>query len=99
IASTENHWDEAERFYRRALELDPCYEEAHNNLAAVISGTDPDAAVKHLRRAIEIDPEYVDAHENLGVILSEQGDSSGAEYHLERAHTLRIRTGEDLRDA
>jgi protein O-GlcNAc transferase len=75
-----------------AISLDPCYEEAHYNLACgyKLEGK-RDAAEPHLRRAIELDPSYVRAHAELGCLLGQQGDLVGSEKHLRTSIALDAR--------
>lgn len=52
MAFEDGDYDEAERLYRKALELDPLSSVAHNNLAAVMKKRgDISAMVMHLKRA------------------------------------------------
>jgi tetratricopeptide (TPR) repeat protein len=67
--------DEAEECLRKALKVDPDYDEAHYNLGYIYSGKGKFAlAEKHLKRAIEIDPKYVLAYRELGSLLLRQKD-------------------------
>ena len=66
--------DEAEAHYRRAIEIDPNYAEAHNNLGLLLDDRGRRAeAAEQFRKALEINPQYVQAHNNLGVLLMNQG--------------------------
>ena len=63
--------DEAEECLRKALKVDPDYDEAHYNLGYIYRWKGKFAlAEKHLRRAIEIDPKYALACAELGQLLS-----------------------------
>ena len=63
--------DEAKECLRKALKVDPDYEEAHYNLGYSYRKKGKFAlAEKHLRRAIEIDPKYALAYAELGQLLS-----------------------------
>ena len=63
--------DEAEECLRKALKVDPDYEEAHYNLGYIYRAKGKFAlAEKHLRRAIEIDPKYGIAYAELGQLLA-----------------------------
>ena len=65
--------DEAEECLRKALEVDPDYDEAHYNLGYNYKKEGKFAlAEKHLRRAIEIDPKYALAYAELGELLAGQ---------------------------
>jgi tetratricopeptide (TPR) repeat protein len=65
--------DEAEKEYRRALEIDPTYADAHNNLGYLLErqGRLAEAATEY-RKAIEAKPDSRQAHFNLGRILVNQ---------------------------
>ncbi len=65
--------------YRRAIEIDPRYAVAHNNLGLALHDSgDVEAAIAAYRTALEIDPRYALAHANLGNALRESGDLEGA---------------------
>ncbi|HEU4507716.1 MAG TPA: tetratricopeptide repeat protein [Pyrinomonadaceae bacterium] len=65
--------DEAEECLRKALKVDPDYDEAHYNLGYIYRAKGKLAlAEKHLRRAIEIDPNYGLAYAELGQLLMGQ---------------------------
>lgn len=66
--------EEAEECLRKALKVDPNYEEAHYNLGYIyrLNGK-AKLAEKHLRRAIEIDRKYTLAYAELGQLLSGSG--------------------------
>jgi tetratricopeptide (TPR) repeat protein len=79
---------EARIDFRKALEIDPRYEEAYYNLGATFSLEAPVEAVPLLRKAIEIDPRYAVAHCELGWALRLLGEHQGAASHLRRALEL-----------
>ena len=64
-------WSGAEREYRRALELNPNYSDAHHGYAlllmAVGRGED---AIAEIRRAEELDPVLIALRKNVGVVYS-----------------------------
>jgi tetratricopeptide (TPR) repeat protein len=65
--------DEAEECLRKALKVDPDYDEAHYNLGCIYRGRGKFVlAEKHLRRAIESDPNYALAYAELGQLLTGQ---------------------------
>lgn len=58
--------DEALRAYRRALDIDPNYQFALNNLGALLDEMGrPDAAHPHLVRLVQLFPDYFEGHLNL----------------------------------
>jgi Tfp pilus assembly protein PilF len=75
--------DEAIVEYRKAIELDPKYAGAHNNLGVALMGQGKlDEAIAEYRKAIELDSKYAGAHNNLGIALIRHGklDQAIAEY-------------------
>jgi serine/threonine-protein kinase len=76
--------------YRKAIELQPDYVQAHINLGATLGAKgDLDGAVAAFRRAIELQPDLVEAHINLGKALAGKGDLDGAGAAYRRAIALR----------
>jgi tetratricopeptide (TPR) repeat protein len=75
--------------YRRAIELQPDYAEAHNNLGNVFRACgDGDAAVAAYRRALESSPARAEIHNNLGIVLADQGRHAEAEDAYRQALAL-----------
>jgi len=78
--------DEAIRHYRRAIQINPNYKEAHFNLALELSKMGrQDEAISHWRRALLIEPNFVEAHYMLGITLAETGRADEALSHYRRA--------------
>jgi Flp pilus assembly protein TadD len=78
--------DEAEVAYRKALELDPQYVFAWNNLGIALSGQNRYAeAEAAYRKALELDPQFASAWYNLGVVLSRQNRYAEAEAACRKA--------------
>ena len=61
----------------QALELNPNYPEAHNNLGAALEQGDLTAAIAY-NTALQLKLNYPDAHNNLGNALKEMGDLTAA---------------------
>lgn len=62
--------DEAITSYRQALEIDPAYYLAHNNLAnALAARGNVTEASAHYRRALQIKPDYAPAQRSLDALL------------------------------
>jgi tetratricopeptide (TPR) repeat protein/DNA-binding NarL/FixJ family response regulator len=79
----------AERFFRRAIVLDPDSLEASRGLAAVLNQLgDGAAAVRWAQRALAREPRDPDAHVVLGDALSILGDKVGAEREWREANRL-----------
>ena len=68
-------WDkrktgEAISHYKMAIELNPNYVTAYNDLGNALSAERKiEEAISHYKMAIEIKPDYADAHYNLGTVL------------------------------
>jgi len=77
---------EAIAAYRRALELDPDFADAHCNLGTVLynQGRRPEARAC-FERALALAPEHLEAHFNLANVLEEQNRNEGALRHYKDA--------------
>ncbi len=65
--------------YRKALQINSGYAEAHNNLGAILCQQGRTAeGIAHFDTAIKIQPNYVSAHYNLGNAMAQQGDWGSA---------------------
>ncbi len=81
--------DDAERAYRRALELEPAHVEAHNGLAAVSAGRgDIDQAIAILTSLAAQRPDQAHLLGNLGYAHYLKGNYFDARVSLERAIAL-----------
>lgn len=85
-------WQDAEREYQRALELNPNDVMAHAWYAALnVFRRRFDRALEHSRRAVELDPLSPIALANRGMVLRFSGRNEEAIRHLEEA--LRLHPG------
>jgi tetratricopeptide (TPR) repeat protein len=76
-------WSAAEREYKRAIELQPGYGEAHHGYAFYLADTGRlDEAVVEINRAIDLDPLAVEQRANAGSIYTDAGHYDGAIEHL-----------------
>ncbi len=80
---------EAELSYRKAIEINPDFAEAHYNLGNLLRdlGKSQDAELSY-RKAIELHPDFAEAHLNLGIILRDLGKSQDAELSYRKAIEL-----------
>lgn len=77
---------EAERAYRKALELDPELYEALNGLGNTLLATGRhQEAEASLRKAVQLKPGRGAAWVNLGILLKQRGDRTGAEEAFQKA--------------
>ncbi len=81
--------EEAQAYYRRALELDPNNYEASYNLGVVLQMQGKiEEAIASYRRTLSLNPNYHQAANNLGVIFQKQGFLEKAQACYSRAITL-----------
>ncbi|MGI9333970.1 MAG: tetratricopeptide repeat protein [Gammaproteobacteria bacterium] len=72
---------DAERAYRRFLELNPDHPLALHNLGLLLNQSGrTDEAIARLERAAALAPDDASVHSNLGNMLQESGDLDGAEH-------------------
>jgi serine/threonine-protein kinase len=67
--------DEAMACYRKAIDIDPKFPNAHNGMGAILCDVkrDYDGAIACFRTAIALDPKFAYAHNNLGEALRHKG--------------------------
>jgi len=71
--------DTAEKFYRKALEIDARQPEAQYNLGYVtLERGDPEGSIPLFLRAIQSDPKFADAYFNLAMAYEQVGESTKA---------------------
>ena len=71
--------EEAARYYREALRLEPNLAEAHNNLGNVLSEqAKVDEAIEHLEQAVRLQPGFARAYVNLGTALRQRSQIAAA---------------------
>lgn len=81
--------DDAMRAYRRVIEMQPDWPEAHMNLGCVFfQRGELENARTEFRITLELDPKNAGCHFNLGCLLDEIGESEKAVEHLRRAIDL-----------
>lgn len=85
---------EAEKNYRRALELDPGLEESAINLSAIlVESSKFDEAASLMKKAIAKNPKSAALQVNLGMALSGKNDVDGASKAFEEAIKLEPNNG------
>jgi tetratricopeptide (TPR) repeat protein len=81
----EGEHAETERYFRRAVELEPQRPLARFNLGSVLDEVGrPAAAREQLREALRLDPAYADAHYNLALVCEKLGAIAEARRHWRR---------------
>jgi hypothetical protein len=89
---------EATQYYRKALEINPNYYNAHANLGYAIARQGQlEEAVTHLQTALKINPKYYEAHTNLGVVYSLQEKYQDAIRHFKTIWALCTRCRRNTR--
>ena len=64
-------YNQAISVYEKAIELNPEYYEAYNNLGVTLGKNEQyEEAEKVLKQAIKLQPEFVEGHYNLAIIFS-----------------------------
>jgi tetratricopeptide (TPR) repeat protein len=82
-------YDAAIACFRKAIELDPTYAQAHYNLGNALRGQGKvDEAIASYRKAIELDPKTALPHHNLGIALYRKGQVNEAIVCLKKAIDL-----------
>ena len=72
-------FENAERMYRKALQMNSSHKSAHVMLGAILGERgEYEEAIKHFNDAISIDPKLIEAYNNLGYIYMWKGDSEAA---------------------
>ena len=70
----KSRFDEAIEYYRKALQINPNFSDALNNLGnALAARGQSDEAIENYRKAIQINPNFSEALNNLGVALAAKG--------------------------
>ncbi|HKE02330.1 MAG TPA: tetratricopeptide repeat protein [Planctomycetota bacterium] len=89
VHAARNDWPSAVASGRRAVELDPDYLPARNNLGRALEKSgDLDGAIAQYHRALAADPDYALAHGNLATALRLSGDLLGSIPEFRRALEL-----------
>jgi tetratricopeptide (TPR) repeat protein len=79
-------WADAVEAYRRALELDPGFADAHCNLGSIYYNQERKSQARAcFRQALEVDAGHVEANLNLATLLEEEGRHESALRHYKCA--------------
>lgn len=81
-------YEEALQSFRKAVALDPSYEEAFYNIGWLLRNTAEGEAKSAFTKAIELDKDYAAAHRELGWILRKEKQLDLADRHLRKATEL-----------
>ncbi len=85
----KKEYAEAERYTRRALDLEPNFPEAHVSMAQIqLKELRPQEAQVSLRRAVELNPYSAPFHTSYGIVLALNGDCPAATRQFEAALDL-----------
>ena len=68
----------AEKYYRKAIQVDPNSYKAHFRLGALLMNQDLEAARESLQKAADIKANYYNAHETLGIVNMQLGKNDEA---------------------
>jgi tetratricopeptide (TPR) repeat protein len=85
VLEWSNEPKRAEEELRKALEIDPHYEEAQYNLAMLLDDSRKEEKLRLLRQSIAEDPDYFVALRDLGFELVKDKQLAGAEGYLNKA--------------
>jgi tetratricopeptide (TPR) repeat protein len=82
-------FEEAEKYYRKAIAIDPQSTEAYHELGDLLTRRkDFEAARKIFQEVLSLDPEHWKTHAALGMLLTDMGDIEAGQSHIERAIAL-----------
>ena len=83
--------------YQKAIELNPTYIEAYNNLGIIYQETgDLDRALQVYQKATEINPQYEKAYNNMGILLLLKGRLEEATEAFQKALSINPNNVESL---
>ncbi len=80
---------EALKYYQKAVELDPYYYEAYNDIGVVLEALgDREGAIRMYKKALELNPSYVAPYTNLALLYEEANDIEKATYYWKKRYLL-----------
>ena len=84
-AHDQQDFDLAKTLYMQAIDADPEYEVAYNNMGMVCIDMEQfEEAAEYLQQTLKIDPSYAEAYNNLGFIYRKLGNADAAADYYER---------------
>ncbi|MFH1442271.1 MAG: tetratricopeptide repeat protein [Candidatus Omnitrophota bacterium] len=79
---TSESIEKAEIFFKQAIELDPYYAGAYNDLGVIYEAKGSlDIAQQYYQKAIEVNPDYLNSYSNLALLYEGQGYLKQAYYY------------------
>ena len=79
-------FDDAIKFYKKAIKIEPNYSKAHFNLAGAYHEIGKlEHSISSYQCSLEIDPKYPEVHNNLANVYRETGDFDQAIEHYKKA--------------
>lgn len=86
LLAEDGRFDEAIAYYRRALEIDPQFDDARSNLGnALVAQGKIEEAFAQYREALRLNPNSLIAHHNFALTLARQGRIDEAIEHYRKA--------------
>ena len=90
IAHQEGRLEEAKEYYKKVININPNFSEAHNNIGIIFGEfKEFEKALASYKKAIELKPDYAKAYSNLGIILNRLGRTDEAETNFKKAIEIR----------
>lgn len=79
----------AQTYYGKAVQIDPVYFEAYNDLGVIYENLgDDDSALAMYKKALEISPDYLPACTNLAFLYEKKRDIRNARFYWEKRRDL-----------
>lgn len=82
--------------YRRALSIDPKFDDALYNLGVLEAPTNPAGAIQYYKQDLNVNPKNAAANFNLGILLIKQGQASEGDSYVETGLSLNPALSADI---